>query len=185
MHNNQHQQFNEGLEYGDLKRLVHTELHADEFKSKMGDDSDIVVLSFKVTEKEPALDLVNFVEKGYDWVLDADVSSGELSDGQYLVFVEMERNDKVSSQIDELLSDLLNLTEQDISEWRFQYQKGKQVPYTIDALAVIPTSAEEYNSKYKQDEDLAAMQESARVPMNRRAPVNDFTESLRIAAGLK
>lgn len=181
-HNNQ--QFNEGLEYGDLKRLIHSEIHVDEFKSKMGDDSDIVVVSFKVVDKEPALDLVNFVEKGYDWVLDADVSSGELSDGEYLVFVELERTPEVTDRIDELLDDLLNLTEQDISEWRFQYQKGKQVPYTVDALAVIPTTPEEYNSKYGQD-NIAAMQESARVPMNRQAPVNDFTESLRIAAGLK
>ena len=184
MHNNQPQQFNEGLEHGDLARLIHPELHVDEFKSKMGDDSDIVVASFKVAEKEPALDLVNFVEKGYDWVLDADVSSGELSDGEYLVFIEMERTPEAASQIDELLNDLLNLTNQDISEWRFQYQKGTQVPYSSDALAIIPGSSEEYNSKYGQN-DIAAMQESARVPMNRRAPVNDFTERLRIAAGLK
>lgn len=184
MHNNQPQQFNEGLEHGDLARLIHPELHVDEFKSKMGDDSDIVVVSFKVVDKEPALDLVNFVEKGYDWVLDADVSSGELSDGEYLVFVELERTPDVTDRIDELLNDLLNLTKQEIGEWRFQYQKGTQVPYTVDALAVIPTTPEEYNSKYGQD-DIAAMQESARVPMNRQAPVNDFTESLRIAAGLK
>ena len=184
MHNNQHQQFNEGLEYGDLKRLIHSEIHVDEFKSKMGDDADVVVASFKVAEKEPALDLVNFIEKGYDWILDADVSSGELSDGEYLVFVEMERNSEVVDHIDELLMDLLNLTEQDISEWNFQYQKGKQVPYSPDAMAIIPTSPEEYKAKYSDDE-IAAMQESARVPMNRRAPVNDFTESLRIAAGLK
>ena len=33
----------EGLEQGDLKRLVHPELHIDEFKSKLGDDCDVVV----------------------------------------------------------------------------------------------------------------------------------------------
>ena len=38
MHNNQ---LNENLEGGDLKRLVHDELHIDEFKSKMGDDADV------------------------------------------------------------------------------------------------------------------------------------------------
>ena len=38
---------NEGLEQHDLKRLVHPELHVDEYKSKMGKDEDIVVLSFK------------------------------------------------------------------------------------------------------------------------------------------
>ena len=72
--------------------MVHNELHVDEFKSKMGNDEDMVVLSFKVGGKEPAIDLVNFIEKSYDWVIDADTSSGEMEDGDYIVFVEMERN---------------------------------------------------------------------------------------------
>ena len=45
---------NEGLEQNDLARLIHPELHIDEYKSKMGKDEDIVVLSFKVTGREPA-----------------------------------------------------------------------------------------------------------------------------------
>ena len=36
--------------------------------------------------------LENFIEKGYPFVLDADVTSGEQSDGTYKVFVEIERN---------------------------------------------------------------------------------------------
>ena len=79
----------EGLELGDLKRLIHTELHIDEFKSKLGRDEDVCVISFKVTGKEPGNDLVNFIEKGYDWVLDADISSGEMDDGSYIVFAEL------------------------------------------------------------------------------------------------
>ena len=62
---------------GDLNRLVHNELHIDEYKSKMGTDEDVCVISFKVSGKEPGADLVSFIEKGYDFVLDADVSSGE------------------------------------------------------------------------------------------------------------
>jgi hypothetical protein len=53
----------EGLEINDLKRLVHTELHIDEFKSKLGRDEDIIVLSFKLTGRAPASDLVDFLEK--------------------------------------------------------------------------------------------------------------------------
>lgn len=82
---------NEGLEKNNLKRLVHPELHIDEYKSKLGKDEDVVVISFKITGREPAEDLVNFIEKGYDWVIDADVSSGEMSDGDYVVFVECDR----------------------------------------------------------------------------------------------
>jgi len=76
-HNHSFKLLRENLEMGDLARLVHNELHIDEYKSKMGTDADVCVISFKVAGKEPSADLVSFIEKGYDFVLDADVSSGE------------------------------------------------------------------------------------------------------------
>ena len=97
----------EGLELGDLARLIHPELHVDEFKSKLGDDQDVIVLSFKVDTKEPANDLVAFIEKGYDWIIDADISSGEMDDGSYIVFVEMDRSEKAPEEIMDLMSDLM------------------------------------------------------------------------------
>lgn len=202
----------EGLEQGDLKRLVHPEIHIDEFKSKMGDDADIVVVSFKVTSKEPALDIVDFVEKSYDWVLDADASSGEVEDGDYLVFVELKRTPRAAEEIVEMLDDLMNLTEQDINDWTFRYRaKGKDLPVEVETIRQhVPQTPEDYNAKYSEpdeapetepeemgppepatpektaeDRDIARMQEAAGVPMNKKAPVNSFTESLRIAAGLK
>jgi len=121
-HQQHRQQFNEGLEQGDLKRLVHPELHIDEFKSKLGRDEDVCVVSFKIASKEPAADVVSFVEKGYEWVIDADVSSGEMDDGAYLVFVELDRDTKLPVHIIEMMEDLMNLTEQDLGEWRLRYQ---------------------------------------------------------------
>lgn len=207
MQNHKYQQLSEGLEYGDLARLVHPELHADEFKSKMGEDKDIVVLSFKVTDKEPALDLVNFIEKSYDWVLDSDASAGELEDGDFLVFAELERTPDVPDNVMEMIGDIINLTEQGVGEWLFQYQKtGKTSVLSRESLAQIPATPDAYVAKYGDSEadessnqsdigdeiadeltapGLDKMQEAARVPMNRKAPVNEFTDSLRIAAGLK
>jgi hypothetical protein len=199
---NKYQQFNEGLEQSDLARLVHPKLHIDEFKSKMGNDADIIVLSFKVDGKEPATDLMNFIEKGYEFVLDSDVSAGELDDGEYLVFAEIERQSEAPDQIVALLEDILNLTDQDINEWKFQYRKSS-TEHDINAqeiASVVPTTPEEYDAKFgESDEDdivepksddeiesmIDAMQESARVPMNKTAPKNDWTESIRIAAGLR
>lgn len=176
----------EGLERGDLTRLVHPKLHLDEFKSKMGDDTDVIVLSFMVNDKEPATNLMSFIEKGYDWVLDADVSSGELEDGEYLVFVELERNIDAPDNIFSLLSDMLNLTDQDITDWQFQYKNSsKEYDISINNLAnVIPLTAKAYVKKFGNPE-LEAMQESARVPIQKTAPVNSWTDHLRIAAGLK
>ena len=110
---NQHKlPLSEGLEQGDLNRLVHNRLHVDEFKSKMGSDADIIVLSFKVDGKEPARDLMNFIERGYDWILDADISSGELEDGQYLVFAELERDTAAAKHIYQLMSKLQMISKQ-------------------------------------------------------------------------
>ena len=78
-----------GLQAKDLRSLVYDIFEIDSFKSKMGEDKDIVVLSFSVKSQEPANDLMNFLEKGYPFVLDADVTSGEQPDGTYKVFVEM------------------------------------------------------------------------------------------------
>lgn len=195
MHNNHKHQPNqlfEGLEYGDLKRLVHPKLHVDEFKSKMGDDADIIVLSFKVDNKEPAKDLMSFIERGYDWVLDSDISAGELEDGEYLVFAELARDQDAVKNIINLITDILNLTEQDVNEWKFQYRKNRaEYDITPENISrIVPTSPDAYVAKYGEDDtgfgdEIEAMQEAARVPMNKKAPVNDFTESIRIAAGLR
>lgn len=197
----------EGLEQGDLARLIHPRLHIDEFESKMGDDADIIVLSFKVNGKEPALDLMNFIERGYEWVLDADVSSGELDDGEYLVFAEIERNPAAAEHIVGLLDDILNLTDQKLSEWKFQYRKSANEHDITEEgiLSMVPSSPAEYERKYGKDESevevdlsapaddeeekvakmIGAMKESARVPSTTKAPKNAWTENLRIAAGLK
>ena len=190
-------QLNENLEHNDLKRLVHPELHIDEYKSKMGDDSDVCVVSFKVSGKEPAADLVSFIEKGYEFVLDADVSSGEKEGGDYLVFVELERTEELPEQIITIMEDLMNLTEQELSDWRVRYHKSSvDHDLTIESLKeLIVLSPEAYSRKYDKDdeediehanqEELDQMKTAAGVPVTTTAPVNDFTESLRIAAGLK
>ena len=61
-----------GLQQGDLIDLVLPVFEVDSFKSKMGDDEDIVVVSFSLKEQNAANDLVDFIEKSYNFVLDAD-----------------------------------------------------------------------------------------------------------------
>jgi hypothetical protein len=186
----------ENLELGDLKRLVHSELHIDEYKSKMGDDADVCVVSFKVSGKEPSADLVSFIEKGYDWVLDADVSSGEKEGGDYLVFVELQRTEELPGQIMQLMDDLMNLTEQELTEWRVRYYKSSvDHELTEEVLKdIIPLTPEAYDAKYSKDdeeqdhkdqEELDALKTAAGVDVDTVAPKNDFTESLRVAAGIK
>jgi hypothetical protein len=204
MSNNQHNRsfklLRENLEMGDLARLVHDELHIDEYKSKMGTDADVCVISFKVSGKEPSADLVSFIEKGYNFVLDADVSSGEKEGGDYLVFVELERSDKLPEQIMEIMEDIMNLTDQKTEEWRVRYYKSTaDNELTQESLAsIVPLTPEAYDAKYGDEDeevdstepeditqDLDAMKAAAGVQVTTTAPKNEYTESLRVAAGLK
>ena len=138
-------QLNEGLLAGDLKMLVNNIFEVDSYASKMGDDQDIVVLSFTVEDQGPAQDLVTFMENGYDFVLDADHSPGELSDGKYKVFVEIERNRRIHEQILELLNGLRNLCE--IDNFKFRYHKSfNSVDANADNLnETIPKTKEDYD----------------------------------------
>lgn len=136
----------ESLRANDLKNLIKPVFQVDAYQSKIGNDSNIVVLSFTVDREEPAKDLENFIEMGYDFVLDADVSPGETDDGVYTVFVELERNRHVPEQIMELLNGIEKLTGD--SEMRFRYFKSfKSHDVNIENLeAIIPLDIETYNN---------------------------------------
>jgi len=180
-----HSNIAEGLEQNDLKRLLHPELHIDEFKSKMGKDEDVVVVSFKITGREPAEDLVNFVEKGYEWVIDADVSSGEMDDGDYVVFVEGDRTRDMPELIVGMMEDLMNLTDQKISDWRLMFRSSpEEFEITADNIrANVPLTAEDYLRRFGTKE-LDEMRTAAGVAVTTKAPKNDYTQSLRSLAGI-
>ena len=179
-----HNQLSEGLEKNDLARLINPNFSIDEFKSKMGADADIIVLAFAAADKGPATDLMNFIEKGYDWVLDGDVSSGESGSGEWTVFVELQRTEEAPKQILKLVSDISNLTDDD--NWMFSYRKdSKSYECSEENISSkVPLTPDAYQRRY-ENEELDRMTEAARVPMNRTAPKNAFTDSLRAAAGLK
>lgn len=147
-------QLNEGLQIGDLKYLVDNTIHVDEYNSKMGAPQDVITFSFKVKDIMPASDLVSYLENGYDWVLDADVSTGEIRDMQRLVFVEAQRKQSIYKEIFEMLQDLDHLTGIKPSEWQFRWYKQKEYePLTEESFAeIIPLSPNDYEIKVKKFE---------------------------------
>ena len=133
------------LKTGDLKYCVDDIFEVDSYQSKMGTDDKIVVLSFRVKPTQAAEDLVNFIEKGYDFVLDADKTSGEQSDGYYRVFVEMERSRHVGQQITEILDGIKKLA--DVNEFKFRYYKNfRSQPADQATLEnIVPKDGNEYS----------------------------------------
>lgn len=177
----------EGLESLDLENLVSADVTIDEYKSKMGDDESTVVLAFKVASKLPAQDLMSFIEKSYDWILDADVSSGELDDGSYLVFVEFERNSQIPKNLINMFTDLVNLTGIELTSWTLKYHKpSAQIKLSQEAIAeLIPLSAEDYLQKKRNaKQDLDKLKTSAGVEVRTKAPKNPFTDNIKTSAGI-
>ena len=135
-----------GLRAGDLHDLVKPVFEVDSYRSKMGSDEKIVVVSFSVMEQQAAKDLVDFIEKGYDFVLDADATPGEIDEGIYKVFVEMERNPRVSTQVMEILDGVGKLAE--VEDFRFRYYKSfTSKPASLPNLEeMIPGDASGYDT---------------------------------------
>jgi hypothetical protein len=101
----------------DLEGQLKDTITVDEYAAKMGEDKDIITITFTTNSKLAAEDLVTWFELGYKFVLDASVSDGEIEPGQWLVFVEIKRRSKAPEQIISLLTDLETLTGYKLKDW--------------------------------------------------------------------
>jgi len=138
---------NEGLRPGDLRNTISPLFEIDAFSSKMGDDADVCVVSFQAIDRAPARDLMEFFEKSYNFVLDADVSAGENDAGEYTVFIELSRIPALIDHIQTIAVGVKKLT--NISDLQFRYHKNKDtVTVSRDALIdAVPVTKNQYNQK--------------------------------------
>jgi hypothetical protein len=173
----------ESLEFKDMEGLLKPTIHVDEFSSKMGDDDDIIVVSFFVRDPQAAKDLMNWFEKGYDFVLDADRSPGELKPNRYLVYVEIRRRSTAGGNVEQLLSDLETLTEFKTDDWVMHY-KGKEVPFSRDEFdRLVPLTPRAYRERYEKD--LNEMRAQAGLPTKRTYDESDKAlQAIQSAAGI-
>lgn len=135
----------ESLRENDLRHFVKKVFEIDSFKSKIGDDNEIIVISFTVSDEDPAKDLEHFVEIGYTFVLDADVSPGEMENGEYKVYIEIERTRYAPEQIREMLDGIEKIT--GINDFKFRYFKSfKSVDASLENLEkLVPVDKNSYN----------------------------------------
>lgn len=172
----------EGLEYKDLDGIMKSTVHVDEFASKMGDDADIIVLSFFVRDKAAARDLMSWFEKGYEFVLDADVSPGEIKPGRYLVYLEMRRRSAAGRHIQSLLDDLSTLTEFEPKDWRFTYD-DQEYDWSEDKFEqVVPLTPDAYRNEHESE--LNEMRVAAGLATKPVHAIKQDTRALQAAAGI-
>jgi hypothetical protein len=185
MHNkHSNNQLFESLGFKDFEGLMKPTIHVDEFSSKMGDDDDIIVISFFVRDPQAAKDLMMWFEKGYDFVLDADRSPGEIKPGRYLVYVEIRRRSTAGGNVEQLLNDLNTLTEfASAEDWTMHY-RDKEIPFSRDAFdSTVPLSPKEYRARYEKD--LNEVRIAAGMPVVTTYDKRDRNlQSIQAAAGI-
>lgn len=174
----------EGLQYKDLEGMMKPTIHVDEFAAKMGDDDDIIVLSFFVRDLTAAKDLVGWFEKGYDFVLDADRSPGEIKPSRYLVYLELRRRRSAPQHVQTLLDDLSTLTEFAPEEWRMHYD-GQEHEWSEETFAkLVPLTPDAYRATH--EDDLNTVRTAAGLaPKRIHDKLSDDAKSLQSMAGIR
>ena len=153
---------NEGLDYHDLEGQMIPTVTVDEYAAHMGNDSEIVTLAFTIKSEAAGNDLVDWFERGYDFVLDAQVSEGEVKPGQFLVFVEMNRRSSVPKRIIELLDDLETLTAIPVKDWTIIVDDEEYSPEEEVLKQVITISPHDYREEVEvEEEEINEMRERA------------------------
>lgn len=175
----------ESLEYLDMEDQVSDTITIDEYSAKMGKDSDIVTVTFMVNSKLAGEDLVNWFERGYDFVLDASLSDGEIKPGKYLVFLEMDRRSKVPERICRLLSELTTLTGIELPDWKIDIE-GDTVSADEEIISkIMILNPNEYRmKKEKEDESLNEFRELAGLETKIFYEEDDYIKNIKMMAGM-
>lgn len=176
----------ESLDHMDMRGQVEPAVSIDEYAAKMGPDNEVVTLSFIVKSKLAGDDLVSWFEKGYDFVIDASISEGELAPGKYVVFVELDRRSRVPQRIIELLTDLKTLTDIPVRDWKVKID-DKDYDASEEVIREnIILNPNEYKAEKEKENELNEMRIAAGLEPkklyddNKDAILKDFI----MAAGL-
>ena len=119
----------EGLRPGDLEDLVLPEITVDDFEPKSGSPENVVVVSFYVKDLDPAQDLASFIERGAHNILDTEVSPSPDEEGNYLVFVEMYRDETLTDSFMKILEDIKKVVS--IDKWNVEFYKNGMVEIEV------------------------------------------------------
>lgn len=159
----------ESLQPGDLDHLVLPLISIDEFNSKI-DNRRAIVVAFYCTDKNPAQDLMRFIEGSNLDMLDTEVSPAPSSEGYYVVFVELSRNTEFPATLDEIIQQVGNIAE---NKWQVKiWNHDDIVHYSTDVIeklvildpSQIPPDPEDDQEPVKDVVDQAQAEEPPAEP---------------------
>lgn len=175
----------ESLNYLDMENQVFPIVSVDEYAAKMGADEDIVTVTFMVKSKLVAEDLVTWFERGYDFILDASISEGELEPNKWLVFVEMERRSWVARRLLGLIRDMETLTGLPVEDYTLNID-AEDYPLELDIMKQkIILNPAKYEIEKNVDEELNEMRLKAGLDHKESdKPKDEYIKSIQAAAGI-
>ena len=171
----------------DLEGQLKDKITIDEYAAKMGKDSDIVTVTFTTHSKLAAQDLVTWFERGYDFVLDASISDGEIESGKWLVFVEMSRRSKVPNRIITLLEDLETLTGIEVGDWTVEidndeYEASEEIMKEKMILNPNEYKIEKGSEEEQPENDLNEMRLRAGLDVKTSYVEDEYIKNLKSIA---
>ena len=148
----QSNQLNENIKHDDLNGLIQPIVSIDQYKSKVGEDANVVVIAFKVLDGDPARDLSQFLETGHKVALDVDISPGPDPEGNYTVYIELDRNQRLFEVIELILADVKRV-DTEIKDFMFTSYKEKMPKKWSEENfnKHVITSSYDYTVKYNPD----------------------------------
>lgn len=147
------EELNESMEPNSLRGLISPIVSIDQYKSKVENEENAVVVCFSVKDKFPAKDLSEFIERGNSNLIDVELASSPSKDeSEYHVYVEIHRNSKLFDMIDELLNSVKNLDE-NIETWMFTaYKETFPKPWSKEEFdSRVISSSYDYITTYNKD----------------------------------
>ena len=177
----------ESLNYLDMENQIIPIVSVDEYAAKMGTDKDIVTITFMVKSKLVAEDLVTWFERGYDYILDASISEGELEPNKWLVFVEMERRSWVARRLIGLIRDLETLTGIPVKDYTLNID-AEEYPLELDIMKqkiILNPAKYEVEKEDEVEEELNEMRLKAGLDHKESdKPKDEYIKNIQAIAGL-
>jgi len=174
----------EGLDYHDMIGQIEPKVTVDEYAAKMGKDSDIVTITFTVNSKLAGDDLVGWLERGYDYILDASISDGEIEPGKYLVFAEMNRRTTVPERIINILDDLQTLTDLKLTDWVVSVEDEEHDADSELLKQVMVLSPHEYKKDKEKEEELNEYRELSGLDVKKLYEDDEYIKRIKSMAGM-
>lgn len=113
--------------------MIREYISLDQFLPKTGQPEEVIVLGFFVRDELPARTLNSFIQRGYIDVLDSEVSPNPDVNGDYVVFVEFNRNSEFRKIFYSLLRDIENIVGK--TEWIVRpFMSDRHLNYLDDKI---------------------------------------------------